>query len=86
MILYVLHPLLQVYSSSVAPQVKKQCLATIAQILRFNTPHTLASLLVNLPAAGLVAALLTAPDSAVAAQGMQVGRIGSLKVVWECLW
>jgi hypothetical protein len=54
--------------------VKRQCLATIARMLHFNSADTLRSVLEDLPAAGLVAALLGARDAAVAAYGMQVGR------------
>ncbi|EFN55600.1 hypothetical protein CHLNCDRAFT_52424, partial [Chlorella variabilis] len=67
--------MIQVYSSSVTPQVKRQCLTTIAKMLHFNTAHTLAALLEELPAAALVAALLGARDSTVAAYGMQMAEI-----------
>lgn len=58
------------------PQVKRQCLITTTQMLTFNTADTLATLLTDLPAAGLIAALLGARDATVAAYGMQVGAGG----------
>ena len=65
---------LQVYSSSVTPQVKRQCLTTISKMLHFNSAATLAALLEDLPLSALLAALLAARDSTVVAFGMQVRR------------
>lgn len=65
--------MLQVYSSSVTPQVKRQCLTTISKMLHFNSAATLAALLEDLPVSALLAALISARDSTVVAFGMQVG-------------
>ena len=65
-------PPTQVYGSSVTPQVKRQCLITIAKMLHFNSGATLAALLEDLPISSLVAALLGARDATVVAYGMQV--------------
>lgn len=64
---------LQVYGSSVTPGVKRQCLTTIAKMLRFNTADTLEALLQDLPASSLVAGLLGARDATAVAFGLQVG-------------
>ena len=72
---------LQVYSSSVTPPVKRQCLATIARMLHFNTADTLTVLLAGLPLSSLVAALLGARDASVVASGMQVGFFDG----WDCV-
>lgn len=69
---------MQVYSSSVTPQVKRQCLTTIAKMLHFNTAATLAALLEDLPVSALLAALLSARDSTVVAFGMQVRWLSPL--------
>ena len=71
-----LHSALQVYGSSVTPGVKRQCLTTIAKMLRFNTGDTLKALLQDLPASSLVAALLGARDATAVAFGLQVGAPG----------
>ncbi|KAL4436702.1 hypothetical protein ABPG75_003841 [Micractinium tetrahymenae] len=67
--------MIQVYSSSVTPQVKQRCLTTTAKMLHFNTAVTLAALLEDLPVSSLLAALLSARDSTVVAFGMQMAEI-----------
>lgn len=42
----------QVYSSSVTPGVKRQCLTTLAKMLHFNTADTLAGEAVGAPVCG----------------------------------
>ncbi|PSC70280.1 E3 ubiquitin-ligase UPL3-like isoform A [Micractinium conductrix] len=66
--------MIRVYSSSVTPQVKRQCLTTLAKMLLFSSPATLAALLEDQPASSLVAALLNARDATVVAFGMQMAE------------
>ncbi|KAL4435190.1 hypothetical protein ABPG77_001872 [Micractinium sp. CCAP 211/92] len=67
--------MIKVYSSSVTPQVKRQCLTTISKMLHFNSAATLAALLEDLPVSALLAALISARDSTIVAFGMQMAEI-----------
>lgn len=68
------------------PQVKSQCLTTLARMLRYNSADTLAALLAGLPMASLVAALLAARDSTVVAFGMQVRPRLLRATGFGCCW
>jgi E3 ubiquitin-protein ligase TRIP12 len=66
---------LQVYSSTVVPNVRSRCLSTIVKLIAVGSPAQLETVLADLPISSFVASLLGGRDVKAQAAAIQMAEI-----------